>query len=338
MNDRGNIGSLLTFTVGTRSYEHLEELKYGTNPHHKCVRLRSDGYRGLFTIADQRADALSATNMHDIDLGLRMLLPYRESPAIALVKHVNPTGIAVGHPGATAPEVFRTARAADPDATHGTVITTCRVDSSLGEELLAHPAHVLAAPGFTADAHRLLGGDEFYARMRSLRLVEIDTAPSAGGEDLQASLLVDGSLLVEWHDTAAPPERSAVRNPPPAESAWTAASFGYHVALHCRTLSAVAVCGLTVVAMASGYANSLHALEAVLGTLSRRRHLVDESLPLVLASDGHFAVVDPVPLLRRHGIKYFVAAGGKAEDDDLISRAAAAGVHVTLTGRRAFRH
>ena len=334
----GSFGSLFTFTVGGRSYEHPEELKYGTNPHHKCVRLRSDGSRDVCTIADEHVGALSATNMHDIDLGLRMLIPYRENPAVALVKHVNPTGMAIAHPGATGPEVFRAARVADPDATHGTVVTTCKVDSSLGEELLAHPAHVLAAAGFTDDALRLLGSDEFCTRMRSLRLVEIDTALAANGQDLQASTLVDGSLLVEWHSAVAPPERSAVRNPPPDECAWAAASFGYHVALHCRTLSAVAVSGLKVIAIASGYVNSLHALEAVLGTLSRRRHLVDESLPLVLASDGHFAIVDPVPLLRQHGIKYFVAAGGKAEEEDLIGRAAAAGVHVTLTARRAFRH
>lgn len=330
--------SLFTFTVGGRSYEHLETLKYGTNPHHGCVRMGSDRSRDIYTIADERADPLSATNMHDIDLGLRMLLPYRENPAVALVKHVNPTGIAIGHPGATVPEVFRAARAADPDATHGTVITNGDVDSSLSEELLAHPAHVLAAASFTDDALQLLGSDKFYARMRSLRLVQIDTTPLADGGDLQASMLIDGSILVEWHDTVAPLERSAVRNPPPDESVWTAAAFGYHVALHCRTLSAVAVSGRTVVAIATGYANSLHALEAVLAALSHRRHLVNESLPLVIASDGHFAVVDPVPLLQRHGLKYFVAAGGKAEDDDLISRAAAAGVHVTLTGRRAFRH
>lgn len=333
-----NVGSLFTFTIGTRSYEHLEELKYGTNPHHRCIRLRSESSPDLCTVVDQRADPLSATNMHDIDLGLRLLLPYRGSPAIAFVKHVNPTGVVIGDQGATLAELFRTARAADPDATHGTVVTTTHADSALGEELLAHPAHVVAAAGFTADALELLGSDEFYARMRSLRLVQVNAAPSSGGEDLQASMLIDGSLLVEWHDTMAPPTRSAVRNPPSSEAAWTSASFGYHVALHCRTLSAVAVSGLRVVAVASGYVNSLHALEGVLETLSRRRHLVDPSLPLVLASDGHFAVVDPVPLLRQHGIRYFVVAGGKAEDDDLIGRAAAAGVHVTLTGLRAFRH
>jgi phosphoribosylaminoimidazolecarboxamide formyltransferase/IMP cyclohydrolase len=331
-----NAGEFDRVVIGDRQYDLIEELKYGTNPHHRCVRLGLPSSPSFYEVADTHPDSLSSTNVQDIDLGLRLLAPYQSRPALALIKHVNPFGMAIGENTATVSGLFRAAQAASPETTHGTLVTTGVVDSSLAEELLAHPMHVVAAAEFTPEALKVLSDDAFFARMRSLRLVKV-TLPPADLPNINVSSLADGTLLVDWHMGRAPDE-AALRNPPPCRAAAESMVLANHVSAHCRTLSAVAVSGLTVIALASGHSNGVTAVDAALTAVAPIRNTLDASRPVALASDGHFAVADPVPALSKHAIRYFVVAGGQAEDSDLTRRAAAAGVHVSMTHRRAFRH
>jgi phosphoribosylaminoimidazolecarboxamide formyltransferase / IMP cyclohydrolase len=334
MSDADEFGKVI---IGDRQYELIEELKYGTNPHHRCVRLGLPSSLSFYDVADPHPAPLSSTNVQDIDLGLRLLVPYQPMPALALVKHVNPFGMTVGESGATVPSMFRAAQAASPATTHGTLVTTGVVDSSLVEELLAHPMHVVAAAGFTPEALKALSDEVLYARMRSLRLIKIAFPQLADRVSINVSALADGTLLLDWH-AARPPGDTALSNSPAGRGARQSMLLASHVSEHCRTLSAVVVSGLTVIALESGHSNAVTAVTAALAAAAPIRDTLDASLPVVLASDGHFAVADPVPALSKHEVRYLVVAGGQAEDSQLIQRAAAAGVHVSMTHRRAFRH
>lgn len=322
-------------TIDGDSYRPLERLKYGTNPHHGCVRMGAAGSGNLYQVADSRTERLSATNVLDIDLGVRLLMPFGTVPAVALVKHVNPTSVAVGEPGTSVATLLRTARAAAPETTHGTLVTNTVVEPSLREVLLDHPMHVVAARGFTPQARTLLATDELYVRMRSLRLVVLDLAQLVGGEELRVHPLVDGTLLMEWC-TPAPLTRAAVTNPPASDRIWDAMVLAHHVVLHCRTVSAVVATAQQVIATSSGHQDALLALTAALAKLNQLPPVGDQAM--VVASDGHFTVVDPLPLLSAHGIRYFVIGGGWSDERTLVRRAEAAEIHVTLANRRVFRH
>jgi phosphoribosylaminoimidazolecarboxamide formyltransferase/IMP cyclohydrolase len=323
--------------IGERRYDLMEELKYGTNPHHRCVRLGMPSSRSFYEVADTHPDPLSSTNVQDIDLGLRLLVPYQSAPAVALIKHVNPFGMAIGENETTVSRLFRAAETASPATTHGTLVTTGVVDSSLADELLAHPMHIVAAAGFTPDAVKVLSDDGFSARMRSLRLVKIALPQPADLADVHVSSLADGTLLVDWH-MRRPLNEAALSNPPPLPAVAQSMLLASRVSEHCRTLSAVVVSGSTVIGLASGHSHAVTAVAAALQAAAPLRSTLDARLPVVLASDGHFAVADPIPALSKHAVRYLVVAGGQAEDSDLIQRAAAAGVQVSMTHRRAFRH
>jgi len=315
-----------------RPYELREVLRYGTNPHHACVRLAPVGAGDPYRLADGGARPLSATNVLDLDLGVRLLAPFEDRAGVALVKHVTPTGVALARTGL---EAWHAASVADPGATHGTLVTTAVVDRDLALAVAAgRPVHVVGAAGFTAAARHALLREDVVRRMRGLRLVELDFAPGRRVDQVQATSLADGSLLVEHHRSA-PIERAGVVNAHPCDLVWRAAVLANHVALHSRTIAAVVARGRSVVSVAAGHQNALRAVEAALTKLPRvARHARE---PLVLASDGHFSLLDPIPLLAGADIPYLVI-GGTVDDADIIARGAAHGVHVTLTNRRSFRH
>lgn len=322
--------------MGNQPYQLLGEVKYGTNPDHRCVHLGTPDAHGFFHTADERPEPLSATNIEDIDLGLRVLRPYRSSQAVAIIKHVNPCAVAIGPSGSSVTGQFRVARLTNPRARHGTLVTAGTVDSSLAAELREHPMHVVAAAGFTPDAVKALSDDNFYASMRSIRLVTLEPVRPARPE-LRLTALHDGTVLADWHD-ADPLTSAGLTNPPRGAATADAMLLAYHVTAYCRTISAAVAHGMTIVALTSGHADARSALEAVLSRLERIRPQLDPDLPLVLASDAHFAVADPFPLLREHQISSFVVAGGQAEDGDLARRARTAGIHLSFTHRRVFRH
>src|SRR5438876_9328127 len=134
-------------------------LRYGTNPHQKAALYRaehSQGGMGNVEWTKWGKDGPSATNIEDGSHGLR-IVGYFDGPAAAVMKHLNPSGVAVGDSGQSLSGVYVRARDADPRAAFGSVVAFNRpVDRSTAEQLSKTFVEVVYAPDFEPSALTIL--------------------------------------------------------------------------------------------------------------------------------------------------------------------------------------
>src|SRR5206468_2117195 len=166
-------------------------LRYGTNPHQKAAfykPVRSRGGIGNVEWIKWGKDGPSATNIEDGSHGLR-IVRYFEGPAAAVMKHLNPSGVAVGHNGQNLSSVYASARDADPRAAFGSVVAFNRpVDRSTAKELSKTFVEVVYAPDFEPSALTILNAKKNIRLGKVRTLVDDQTNP-----DIVA--LDDGSLI-----------------------------------------------------------------------------------------------------------------------------------------------
>src|SRR6059058_6343295 len=141
----------------------MRGLRYGTNPHQKAALYRpkqSKGGIGKVDWVKWGKDGPSATNIEDGSHGLR-IVRYFEGPAAAVMKHLNPSGVAVGRSGQILSRVYVRARDADPRAAFGSVVAFNRpVDRSTAEELSKTFVEVVYAPDFEPSALTILNAKD----------------------------------------------------------------------------------------------------------------------------------------------------------------------------------
>src|SRR6266704_379436 len=168
-------------------------LRYGTNPHQKAALYRaehSQGGIGNVEWIKWGKDGPSATNIEDGSHGLR-IVRYFDGPTAAVMKHLNPSGIAVGHGGQTMSGVYVRARDADPRAAFGSVVTLNRpVDRSTAEELSKTFVEVVYAPDFEPSALTIFNAKKDIRLGKVRKLVSDQNHPDI-------VVLDDGSFIFE---------------------------------------------------------------------------------------------------------------------------------------------
>src|SRR5213083_3280405 len=168
-------------------------LRYGTNPHQKAALYKakhSEGGIGSVEWIKWGKDGPSATNIEDGSHGLR-IVRYFEGPAAAVMKHLNPSGVALGHNGQNLSSVYVSARDADPRAAFGSVVTfNHQVDKRTAEELSKTFVEVVYAPDFERSAVTILNAKKDIRLGKVRNLVADPTHPDI-------VVLDDGSLIFE---------------------------------------------------------------------------------------------------------------------------------------------
>ena len=165
-------------------------LRYGTNPHQKAALYRpvpAHGGMGRVEWVKWGKDGPSATNIEDGSHGLRVVR-YFDMPAVAVMKHLNPSGVAVG---SDLSRVYVRARDADPRAAFGSVVVlNRRVDRVTADEISRTFVEVVYAPGFDESSLTVLNA------RKDIRLGKV-TGPVEGSDHLDIVVLEDGSLVLE---------------------------------------------------------------------------------------------------------------------------------------------
>ncbi len=304
-------------------------LRYGENPHQRAA-LYTDGFgpAGLAGATQLHGKEMSYNNYVDSDAAWRAAHDHGEQPTVAIIKHANPCGIAVGTDVAQA---HAKAHACDPVSAFGGVIAAnTEIDEATATQIADVFTEVVLAPSFTPEALAIL------TRKKNVRLLTVPG--TSGGEGLRK---IYGGALLQSPD--------AIDAPGDDPANWTLATGE---AADEATLADLAFAWRSVRAVKSNailLANDGGAVGIGMGQVNRvdscrlaveRANTGDEQRArgAVASSDAFFPFADGLQVLLDAGVRAVVQPGGSVRDDEVIEAAKAAGVTLYLTGTRHFAH
>src|SRR5690606_3680130 len=300
-------------------------LRYGENPHQPAALYTDPAVpAGLAQARQLHGKEMSYNNYVDADAAWRAAWDFTE-PCVAISKHANPCGIAVG---ADVAEAHRKAHACDPVSAYGGVIA---VNGEVGEELARQIAEVftevVVAPAFTPEALAVL------TAKKNLRLLR---CPSRPGGDTEFRR-IDGGLLVQTVDRVDAPgddPSSWELKAGPAASEETLAdlAFAWRACRSVKSNAILLASGGATVGVGMGQVNRVDSARLAVARAG------DRAAGSVAASDAFFPFADGLQVLADAGVRAIVEPGGSVRDAEVIEAAEKAGVTLYFTGTRHFFH
>ena len=325
-------------------YEKTLSLRYGENPHQPAAFYSPRA--GQLTIGGLRMlksgkGGLSQTNVEDANNALE-ILKFFEEPASAVMKHLNPSGVAASRgTGERLKDVYVRARDCDSLAAFGSVVGFNRpLDGETAEEVLSSFVEVVVAPSFDE------GAMATFQKGKSLRVLQVDNLGEMSryvGDAPQhhtIKTLMDGSLVVSTHlltKVRGPGDLRTVteRKPTPEEAADLV--FSWHVCMNVRSNGVVAAKDRTTLGIGTGQQDRVMAVKLALEKAVARGHGA-ELKGAILASDGFFPFPDSIEVMAEHGVSACVQPGGSMKDKEVIEACDDNGIAMAFTDERCFRH
>ncbi|MFD1810933.1 bifunctional phosphoribosylaminoimidazolecarboxamide formyltransferase/IMP cyclohydrolase [Rhodococcus gannanensis] len=307
------------------SWDRSAVLRYGENPHQAAaLYVNPAAPAGLAQAKQLHGKEMSYNNYTDGDAAWRAAYDFTE-PAVAIIKHANPCGIAVG---ADIAEAHRKAHACDPVSAFGGVIAANReISVEMAEQVAEIFTEVVIAPSYAP------GAVEVLARKKNVRVLEavaptesgIELRPISGGALLQERDVLDaeGDDPKNW--TLAVGEPADEKTLKDLEFAWRA----------CRSVKSNAILLASDGASVGVGMGQVNRVDSAHLAVNRAGDRVAGS---VAASDAFFPFPDGFLVLANAGVKAVVQPGGSVRDNEVIEAARAAGVTMYLTGARHFAH
>ena len=315
-----------------------ETLRYGENPHQSAALYHTADVRpGVANARQVQGKALSFNNINDADAAFELAGEFdpKTGPAVAIIKHANPCGVATGESLA---EAYRLALRCDPvSAFGGIVAVNGRLDEEAAEEIVKVFTEVVIAPG--ADEAALA----VFAEKPNLRLLLTTGLPGPEQRGRQIRTIA-GGLLVQSYDRAVTVESDLKvvtrRAPEPQELADML--FAFRVAKHVKSNAIVyakagATAGIGAGQMSRVDSARIAALKAE--EAAAAAGLADSlASGSVVASDAFFPFADGLMTAAEAGATAVIQPGGSMRDEEVIAAADEAGLAMVFTGRRHFRH
>ena len=319
-------------------FERAETLRYGENPHQAAaLYLDQAASAGIAQAEQLHGKAMSYNNYVDADAALRTVGDFDE-PAVAVVKHNNPCGLAVATPGAEDPvaDAHRKAHACDPLSAYGGVIAVNRpVSEAMARTVKDIFTEVVVAPDFEPAALEIL------TQKKNIRLLRL---PEGFGRDPLEFRQISGGALMQVAD------RSQAEGDDPAN--WTLAAgqaadeqtmadlaFAWKALRPVKSNAILLADDGATVGIGMGQVNRVDscrlAVERANTLDSDGKRRAEGS---VAASDAFFPFADGLEVLLQAGVRAVVQPGGSIRDEEVIAAAEAAGVTMYTTGARHFFH
>ena len=301
-------------------------LRYGENPHQAAALYEDpDAPPGLAQATQLHGKEMSYNNYVDADAAWRAANDFTQ-PCVAIIKHANPCGIAIGVDVA---EAHRKAHACDPTSAFGGVVAVNgEVSVDLAKQLADIFTEVIVAPSY-AD-----GAAEVLAAKKNLRIL---VAP-AWRPSIVELRPVSGGLLMQVADRhQAPGDDPAtwrLAAGAPADPGTLAdLAFAWRAIRAVKSNAILLATGGATVGVGMGQVNRVDAARLAVARAGAERAAV-----AVAASDAFFPFPDGLRVLLDAGVRAVVQPGGSVRDDEAIAVAAGAGVTMYLTGTRHFFH
>ncbi len=306
-------------------YSRQAVLRYGENSHQQAA-LYANGFGapGLAAAEQLGGKEMSYNNYVDTDAARRAAYDF-DAPAVAIIKHSNPCGIAVG---ADIAEAHRRAHACDPVSAYGGVIAANRtVTLAMAEQVKPIFTEVIVAPDYEPAALEVLQAK------KNLRILRVP-APLRGGIETRP---IDGGLLMQQVDVfqaeGDDPANWTLAAGEPADAATLAdLAFAWRACRAVKSNAILLAADGASVGVGMGQVNRVDSCKLAIERAGER------AAGSVAASDAFFPFADGAQLLLDAGVRAIVQPGGSIRDADTIAAAQAAGVTMYLTGTRHFFH
>ncbi|MPZ94766.1 MAG: bifunctional phosphoribosylaminoimidazolecarboxamide formyltransferase/IMP cyclohydrolase [Propionibacteriales bacterium] len=301
-------------------------LRYGENPHQRAA-LYTSGFvpePGLAQAEQLHGKEMSYNNVVDADSARRAAYDFDE-PAVAIIKHANPCGIAVG---ADVAEAHRKAHACDPVSAFGGVIAVNRpVSVEMARQVVEVFTEVVVAPAYDDEAVEVL------TAKKNIRLLVAGDA-SRGGIEMRA---ISGGLLLQARD--------AIDAAGDAAASWQLATgsalsdaelaeleFAWRACRAVKSNAILLASGGATVGVGMGQVNRVDSARLAVSRAGSR------AAGSFAASDAFFPFADGLQVLLDAGVRAVVQPGGSVRDEEVVAAAKAAGATMYLTGTRHFFH
>ena len=307
------------------TWERASVLRYGENPH-QAAALYSGAHPGLAAAEQLHGKEMSYNNYVDADAAVRAAYDL-DGPAVAIIKHANPCGIATG---ADVAEAHAKAHACDPVSAFGGVIAANRpVTRAMAEAVAEVFTEVVVAPAYDDDALEVL------QRKKNVRLLRLEHARPGAAVEMRP---ISGGLLMQQRDlvdaTGDDPASWTLATGDAADAATLAdLAFAWRAVRSVKSNAILLARDGASVGVGMGQVNRVDSCR-----LAVERAGPERARGAVAASDAFFPFADGLQVLLDAGVHAVVQPGGSIRDDEVVEAARAAGASLYLTGTRHFAH
>lgn len=300
----------------TLSLEKFQDLRYGENPHQTAGFYVPAGERPFEQLQGKE---LSYNNILDLDSAIRIANAYAE-PAIAIIKHTNPCGVARR---ASLADALQAAIDADPVSAFGGIIGANRLFDGASAKLVAEMfLEVIVAPAFDEDAKALL------AKKKNLRLIVAGNRQRATGNELRSAA---NGILVQSDDRVSGRDQwKAVTERQPTKEELDGLEFAWILSAHVKSNAIVLTNESQSVGVGAGQMSRVDAAKVAI--------LKSAKPAPFAASDAFFPFRDGLDILADAGVRAVIQPGGSVRDAEVIAAANERGLAMVFTGERHFKH
>jgi phosphoribosylaminoimidazolecarboxamide formyltransferase/IMP cyclohydrolase len=310
-------------------------LRYGENPHQEAALYVGNEARPGVAQAEQlQGKELSFNNLNDTDAAFELVAEFDE-PAIAIIKHANPCGVAIA---ASLSEAYAKALACDPVSAYGGIIAANRtLDEKTATEIAKLFAEVVIAPDYENGARAAL------AAKKNLRVLKTGSMPDPTAEGLTLRSIA-GGLLVQTRDKGrtAESEIKVVTKRSPAADETRDLLFAAIVAKHVKSNAIVYVKGGATVGIGAGQMSRVDSARIAATKAADAAAAAGETESRTkgsaVASDAFFPFADGLLAAAAAGATSVIQPGGSKRDGEVIAAADEKGLAMAFTGMRHFRH
>ncbi|MCP4205714.1 MAG: bifunctional phosphoribosylaminoimidazolecarboxamide formyltransferase/IMP cyclohydrolase, partial [Shimia sp.] len=318
--------------------EVKQTLRYGENSHQKAAFYTDGTARpGVATASQLQGKELSYNNINDTDAAFELVSEFDPavSPAVAIIKHANPCGVAVG---ATLVEAYQKAFDCDRTSAFGGIVALNQpLDAATASKIVEIFTEVVIAPGASEEAK------EIFAAKKNLRLLLTDGLPDPRAP-ITAYKQVAGGVLVQDKDVGyvGKDDLKVVTKVAPTDEQLNDLFFAWKVAKHVKSNAIVYVKGGATVGVGAGQMSRLDSANVA---ASKAQRMADElgmdespAKGSAVASDAFFPFADGLLEAAAAGGTCVIQPGGSMRDEEVIKAADEAGLAMVFTGMRHFRH
>ncbi len=310
-------------------------LRYGENPHQQAAVYRTGDPRPGVTSAEQlQGKELSYNNLNDTDAAFELVSEFEE-PTIAIIKHANPCGVAVGEDLTTA---WIAALACDPVSAFGGIVAMNRsLDGATAERIAKIFTEVIIAPEIDEDARLIL------AKKQNLRVLRTGAMadPTAEGQVIKS---IAGGLLVQSRDSGrvSRDQLKVVTKRAPTEQEMRDLLVAFRIGKHVKSNTIVYVKDGSTAGIGAGQMSRIDsariAAQKALDAAEAAGWAEPRTKGSAAASDAFFPFADGLLTVAEAGATAVIQPGGSMRDEEVIKAADEAGLAMVMTGMRHFRH
>lgn len=320
------------------SGELSQTMRYGENPHQKAAFYNNgDNRAGVATAEQVQGKELSYNNLNDTDAAIELVAEFdpQIKPAVAIIKHANPCGVAIGD---NLKDAYLKALRCDPVSAFGGIIAFNQtLDEEAAEEITKIFTEVVVAPDATDKAKEIL------AAKKNVRLLLTHGLPDPKTHGRMAKIL-SGGFLLQGRDNGTVEELDlkVVTKRQPTDQEYADMKIAFKICKHVKSNAIIYVKNGASVGIGAGQMSRVDSarIAAWKAEEAAKEAGLSEALTVgsVVASDAFFPFADGLLAAAKAGATAVIQPGGSMRDDEVIKAADEAGLAMVMTGMRHFRH